>query len=226
MSTGKVATVSGKSDVSVPANNSRMYLSMKRTIDIIGAIFGLIVTLPLFILISLLYMVGDAKGPVFFKQIRVGQNGRRFYIYKFRSMIVDADKKLKENKELYKKYLANNYKLEPEEDPRITNIGRFLRKTSLDELPQLINVLKGNMSLVGPRPVVEEELNEYGDKVDLFLSAKPGVTGYWQVSGRSGVGYPDRVDLELFYVYNKSISLDVSIICKTIYMVLIRKGAY
>lgn len=139
-------------------------------------------------------------------------------------MVVDAESKLKANEVLYKKYTENNYKLEPHEDPRITKIGRFLRETSLDELPQLINVLKGEMSLVGPRPVVEEELREYGNKAPHLLAVKPGVTGYWQVSGRSGVGYPERVDLELHYVYNQSIVFDFSIILKTIYLVLSRKG--
>lgn len=126
-------------------------------------------------------------------------------------MIVDADEKLKANKVLYQKYLKNNYKLEPEEDPRITKLGRFLRKTSLDEIPQLINVIKGDMSLVGPRPVVEEELLEYGERKNEFLSVKPGITGYWQVSGRSNVGYPERVNLELYYVNNQSLLFDLYI---------------
>lgn len=141
-------------------------------------------------------------------------------------MIVNAEEKLKADKELYQKYLKNNYKLEPHEDPRITKLGRFLRATSLDEIPQLINVLKGEMSLVGPRPVVKEELEEYGVKVNEFLSVKPGLTGYWQVSGRSEVGYPERVDLELYYVYNQSLLLDIKIILKTIWIVLLKKGAY
>ncbi|MED0704098.1 sugar transferase, partial [Aeribacillus composti] len=144
----------------------------KRTMDIVGAIIGLILTSPLFFIISIFYLFGDSKGPIFFKQIRVGKHGEKFYIYKFRSMIVKADEKLKADKELYEKYLRNNYKLEPHEDPRITNLGRFLRKTSLDEIPQLINVLKGEMSLVGPRPVVQEELKGYGVKVGEFLSVK------------------------------------------------------
>ncbi|MGE2643769.1 sugar transferase, partial [Escherichia coli] len=143
---------------------------------------------PIFLLISILYMIGDNKGPVFFKQIRMGKNGKEFYIYKFRSMIVNAEEKLRSNEVLYKKYIDNNYKLEPSEDPRITKVGQFLRKTSLDELPQFLNVLKGDMSLVGPRPVVQEELVEYGKRKDEFLSVKPGLTGYWQVSGRSDVG--------------------------------------
>ncbi|WP_235045445.1 sugar transferase [Anoxybacillus ayderensis] len=195
-------------------------------IDIFGAIIGLIVSSPLFLFISILYMFGDSKGPIFFKQIRIGKHGERFYIYKFRSMIVNAEEKLKADKELYQKYLRNNYKLEPHEDPRITNLGRFLRKTSLDEIPQLINVLKGEMSLVGPRPVVEEELKEYGREVSKFLSVKPGMTGYWQVSGRSEVGYPERVDVELFYVDHQSLVLDIVILMKTMFMVVLRRGAY
>ncbi|MED4925998.1 sugar transferase [Anoxybacillus geothermalis] len=180
--------------------------------DIVGAIIGLVLTSPLFLIISIFYLFGESKGPIFFKQVRVGKNGKRFYIYKFRSMIVNAEEKLKADKELYEKYLRNNYKLEPHEDPRITNLGRFLRKTSLDEIPQLINVLKGEMSLVGPRPVVVEELREYGNRVNEFLSVKPGMTGYWAVSGRSSVDYPERVDLELFYVYNQSLLFDLQII--------------
>ncbi|WP_409978132.1 sugar transferase [Saccharococcus caldoxylosilyticus] len=198
----------------------------KRTIDIVGAIIGLVLTSPLFLIISIFYLFGDSKGPIFFKQVRVGKNGKRFYIYKFRSMIVNAEEKLKADKELYEKYLRNNYKLEPHEDPRITKLGRFLRKTSLDEIPQLINVLKGEMSLVGPRPVVVEELREYGNRVNEFLSVKPGITGYWAVSGRSSVDYPERVDLELFYVYNQSLLFDLKIIIKTVITVLLRKGAY
>ncbi|WP_429712852.1 sugar transferase [Bacillus rhizoplanae] len=195
-------------------------------IDIVGGIAGLIIFSPLFILIPILYMRGDNKGPVFFKQVRIGKNGKEFHIYKFRSMIANAEEKLKQNEVLYKKYIDNNYKLEPEEDPRITNTGRFLRKTSLDELPQFINVIKGDMSLVGPRPVVEEELKEYGSRTSDFLSVSPGLTGYWQVSGRSDIGYPERVDIELYYVYNQSLKLDIAILFKTVLLVVLRKGAY
>jgi exopolysaccharide production protein ExoY len=208
-------------------NHENIYfLFFKRIVDLIGATTGLILTSPLFIFISILYLFGNSKGPIFFKQIRIGHNGERFYIYKFRSMVQNAENVLKLDRKLYKKYLANNYKLEPEEDPRITNIGKFLRKTSLDELPQLLNVLRGEMSLVGPRPVVEDELKEYKHKKHDFLSVKPGLTGYWQVSGRSDIGYPERVDLELYYVYNQSLLLDIKILLFTVYMVLMRKGAY
>lgn len=205
---------------------SGIYLCLKRVMDLSGAIVGLIIFSPIFLLISILYMTGDNKGPVFFKQIRMGKNGKEFHIYKFRSMIVNAEEKLISNEVLYKKYIDNNYKLEPSEDPRITKVGQFLRKTSLDELPQFLNVLKGDMSLVGPRPVVQEELIEYGKRKDEFLSVKPGLTGYWQVSGRSDVGYPERVELELHYIYNCSILFDMKIIFLTMVHVIMRKGAY
>lgn len=207
-------------------SDSLTYLFFKRALDLFGAVVGLVLSSPLFLLISLLYLFGSNKGPVFFKQERTGKNGKSFYIYKFRSMVVNAEEQLKSNRILYKKYLDNSYKLEPEEDPRITKIGCFLRKTSLDELPQFINVLKGEMSLVGPRPVVKEELKEYGDQVDKFLSAKPGLTGYWQACGRSEIEYPERCDVELYYVDHSSFMFDVKIIIKTFAAVIMKKGAY
>lgn len=203
-----------------------IYLFTKRCMDIIGSILGLILTSPIFLIISVIYLFGESKGPIFFKQQRFGKNGNLFYIYKFRSMVVNADEKLKQNKELYKKYIKNNYKLEQDEDPRITKMGRFLRKTSLDELPQLFNVLKGDMSFVGPRPIVEEELREYKDRKEHFLSVKPGITGYWQVSGRSDVGYPERTDLELYYIYHQSLFLDLKILFGTVKAVISKSGAY
>lgn len=205
---------------------SQGYLFMKRCLDIIGAILGLLIASPLFLIIRILYCFGDSKGPLLFKQQRYGRNGRLFKIYKFRSMVMDAEEILKRNHELYQKYMDSNYKLEPEEDPRITRFGRFMRRSSIDELPQLINVLKGDMSLVGPRPIVEEELKEYKHRRDALLSVKPGMTGYWQVCGRSNVGYPERVELELYYVYHQSLSMDIQILMKTIFIVIKKKGAY
>lgn len=207
-------------------NVTQLYIVTKRFMDIIGAIVGLLFLSPIFIAVGILYCFGDSKGSIFFKQKRYGKNGELFNIYKFRSMVKNADEKLMEDKILYEKYISNNYKLEQDEDPRITNIGRFLRKTSLDELPQLINVLKGDMSLVGPRPIVLEELREYKEKADDFLSVKPGLTGYWQVSGRSNVSYPGRVDIELYYVYNQSLLFDINILFKTVVIVILKKGAY
>lgn len=208
------------------SKTSYNYRIIKRLIDIFGSTFGLILTSPFYIIIKIIYMFGTSKGPLFFKQKRYGKKGKLFTIYKFRSMVVNADHKLKSNQQLYESYLNNNYKLEPFEDPRITKIGAFLRSTSLDELPQLLNVLKGEMSLVGPRPIVQEELIEYKDKVADFLSVKPGLTGFWQVKGRSNIGYPERVNLELYYVYHQSIWLDISIIFQTVKVVFFKQGAY
>ncbi|PLT36027.1 multidrug MFS transporter [Bacillus sp. V5-8f] len=203
-----------------------LFALVKRTIDFVGALIALVLTLPVWIVIGVFYIFGENKGPVFFKQQRTGKNGEIFHIYKFRSMIMNADQKLKENQELYEKYIANSYKLEPHEDPRITKLGEFLRKTSLDEIPQIINVLKGEMSLIGPRPVIQDELMEYGNRVNEFLSVKPGMSGYWQVCGRSSVLYPERVNMELYYVQKQSVKLDTWILFKTIEIVLLRKGAY
>nr|WP_243839555.1 sugar transferase [Shouchella lehensis] len=206
--------------------DKKTYIFAKRSIDIIGALVMSLLILPAVLFILMLYLFESKKGPVLFKQERAGKHGEMFNIYKFRSMAIDAEDRLKREPSLYQKYVDNNYKLEPHEDPRITKLGAFLRKTSLDELPQIINVLKGEMSLVGPRPVVKPELEEYGDHLDKFLSVKPGVTGYWQVSGRSDVVYPERVNVELYYVYNRSLKLDIKILFKTVSQVLLRKGAY
>jgi exopolysaccharide production protein ExoY len=216
-----------KATVQIPYKKIEARMSLiKRALDIFGALVGLLILLPVSLVVFVVMKVQEPNGNILFKQDRIGLNGSKFRIYKFRSMLINAEEKLQENPELYRKYVENNYKLEQEEDPRITKIGGFLRKTSLDELPQFINVLKGEMSLVGPRPVVEEELREYGDRTDKFLSVKPGVTGYWQVNGRSDVGYPERVDLELYYVDNISIWLDVKIMVLTIWNVVSKKGAY
>lgn len=146
-------------------------------------------------------------------------------MYKFRSMVVDAEKKLKHNPRLYEKYIRNNYKLNPDEDPRITKIGRWLRKTSLDEIPQFINILKGDMSLVGPRPVVPVELKEYKD-VNKLLSVKPGAMGLWQAKGRSEIGYPERANIEMEYIDAASPLLDVRIMIQNLWNIFKRKGAY
>lgn len=205
---------------------SSSYTFIKRSVDICAGLIGFILFALSFIFISIFYLFGENKGPVLFKQQRMGKNGKCFYIYKYRTMVVNAEEKLKSDQRLYKKYVTNNYKLEQGEDPRITKLGAFLRKTSIDELPQFINVLKGEMSLVGPRPVIEEELAEYGFQKAILLSVKPGITGYWAASGRSSVDYPERVDLELYYVFNQSILFDLKIVMMTIVSVVLRRGAY
>lgn len=205
---------------------SHLYRYAKRGIDIVGALVGILLLLILTFPCSLFYMVGPNKGPIFFKQTRIGQYGDPFQIYKFRSMVSNAEELLKKDELLYRKYVANNFKIAPEDDPRITSFGQFIRKTSLDEFPQFINVLKGEMSLVGPRPIVESEIAEYSNREGLLFSVKPGITGYWQICGRSDVKYPERADLELFYISNQSIWLDMEILLKTIVMVIKRTGAY
>ncbi|MGG4016618.1 sugar transferase [Priestia megaterium] len=193
--------------------------------DICLSIIFIVFLLPIFLLLMVLVKL-DSKGPIFFKQSRIGKNGNVFSIIKFRTMIMNSEEVLKNNTPLYKKYVENSYKLDPSEDPRITKVGGFLRKTSLDEIPQFFNVLKGEMSLVGPRPILDDELKEYGKYAEKFLSVKPGITGYWQVSGRSDVGYPERVDLELYYVDRKNVFFDFYILLKTFIVVVKKKGAY
>ena len=190
--------------------------------NLLCSFVGVIVLSPFFLIISLLIKV-TSKGPVFFVHERVGLNGKKFKLIKFRTMVNNAEEMIASFSPEQKKEWEENYKLK--DDPRITKIGKFLRRTSLDELPQLINILKGDMSIVGPRPVVDEELNWYGDKKDKLLSVKPGLTGWWAVNGRSNVPYPERCDLELYYVDHISFALDVKIILKTLGAIIKKDGA-
>ena len=180
-------------------NKKILYRAIKRMIDIIGAIVGIIFLIPTTIAVCLARKISkEDKGPLFYEQLRYGKNGKVFRLYKYRSMCIGADEKLKEylaNNEEARKEFKKTHKLQ--NDPRITSIGNFLRKTSLDELPQMINILKGDMSFVGPRPVVEKEVEEYGKNKEKFLSVKPGLTGYWQVNGRSNTTYEERMEMEL-----------------------------
>lgn len=208
-------------------NKKIMYNFIKRTIDAIGAIIGIIILIPATIIIYLARKIlKEDKGPLFYEQLRYGKNGKVFRLYKFRSMCIGADKKLKEyleNNEEARKEFEKTHKLQ--NDPRITKIGNFLRKTSLDELPQMINILRGDMSFVGPRPVVEKEVEEYGTNKDKFLSVRPGLTGYWQVNGRSNTTYEERMEMELYYVDNCSLWLDIKIFFKTFITVFKKEGA-
>ena len=199
-----------------------MYRVIKRILNLLCSFVGVIVLSPFFLIISLLIKV-TSKGPVFFVHERVGLNGKKFKLIKFRTMVKNAEEMIASFSKKQKKEWEENYKLK--DDPRITKIGKFLRRTSLDELPQLINILKGDMSIVGPRPVVDEELNWYGDKKDKLLSVKPGLTGWWAVNGRSNVPYPERCDLELYYVDHISFALDVKIILKTLGAIIKKDGA-
>ncbi len=200
-------------------------LALKRALDLGGAMVGLALLWP-FLLLLWLAVKLESRGPAIFGHRRLGLNGRSFQCLKFRSMYSDAEERLRSDPVLYAEYAGSNYKLPSDRDPRLTRIGEFLRKTSFDELPQLINVLKGEMSLVGPRPIVPEELAEYGHGAPAFLSLKPGVTGAWQVNGRSSVGYPARADIELEYVRNWSLGRDLWILLQTIPVVFSRRGAH
>jgi len=201
-------------------------LFLKRCIDL-GLLFvSSPLTVPLILIISVLVKC-TSKGPVFYGHTRIGKNGKMIKTWKFRSMVVDADKRLKEllqTNPALKKEWEENQKLE--HDPRITAIGTFLRKTSLDELPQFFNILLGQMSLVGPRPVVEAERKKYGDKFTYIFSVTPGLSGMWQISGRSSTGYDERITLDTFYIQNWSIWLDIWIILRTVLVVITGKGAY
>jgi len=200
-------------------------LFLKRMLDLFGAGLGLALLSPLIALIGVAIKL-ESRGPIIFGHDRLGVNGRRFKCYKFRSMHPEADQRLRSDPELYAKYVANNYKLPEGHDPRLTRVGRLLRRSSLDEIPQLMNVFKGEMSLVGPRPIVPEELGLYGHGAAVFLSLKPGMTGAWAVNGRSRVGYPDRADIELDYVRNWSLARDLWILLTTIPAVLRLRGAH
>lgn len=201
-----------------------VYLAIKRVIDILFGFVGLIAMLPLMVIIKIAYLASGDKKSIFYSQLRVGVNGQPFKMYKFRSMAYNADEILREllKDEKYRKEWEENQKFE--DDPRITGIGRFLRKTSLDEIPQFINVLKGDMSLIGPRPLIRGEL-EMHNGLQLYHLVKPGVTGWWGCNGRSNTTYDERLELEYFYIKNCSLYLDVLCIVKTIAVVLKRDGA-
>ncbi|MBE6364174.1 MAG: undecaprenyl-phosphate galactose phosphotransferase WbaP [Lentisphaerae bacterium] len=197
----------------------------KRILEFILSAIGIVLAFIPGIFLAILVKL-SSRGPVFYRAKRLGKNGKTIYVLKFRTMNPDADDKLEqllaENPELKAEW-EKNFKLE--NDPRITKIGNFLRKTSLDELPQFINVLKGEMSLIGPRPIVEKEVAYYGEDYKVFSSVKPGITGLWQVSGRSDTDYEDRVAMDVFYVNNWSIWMDFYIFIATFNAVLLRRGA-
>ncbi|MBR3249974.1 MAG: sugar transferase [Clostridia bacterium] len=201
-------------------------LILKRIIDIIGAIVGIIFLIPLTLIVFLANIISGDFGPLFYSHKRIGKNGKHFKMYKFRSMCIDADVKLKElleNDEEARIEWEKNQKLN--NDPRITKMGKILRKTSLDEFPQFINVLKGEMSLVGPRAVVDGEIEKFGIVKEKVLSVKPGITGYWAANGRSDTDYDERVVMESIYVNKFSIIEDIKILLKTVESVVKMKGA-
>lgn len=201
-------------------------IRLKRTLDIALTVLGGMIALPAIIAIAIWIRL-DSPGSPFFTQRRIGQDGREISILKFRTMVRDAECVLQQclaDNETLRAEWARDQKLKC--DPRITRAGAFLRKTSLDELPQLWNVLKGEMSIVGPRPIVHNEVDKYGAVFDLYTRVKPGITGLWQVSGRNDVSYPQRVEMDRYYICNWSVWFDIWILAKTVPVVLQRNGAY
>ncbi len=202
------------------------YLGIKRIFDIGCSIIGLILLIPIMILVKISYMLTGDFEPIIFVQKRIGQNGKRFRFYKFRTMVPNADRILKEmlkkDKEAAREYRKNK-KLK--NDPRITKMGKFLRKSSLDELPQMICVLRGTMSIIGNRPYLYREKIDMGDDYNSIVSTKPGLTGWWQVSGRSKTTFAERLRLERFYSEHQSLKLDCKIFFLTFSVVLFGKGA-
>lgn len=204
-------------------NANLSYLRMKRSIDIIGSLIGLMILSPIILLIAILIKIEDPKGPIFFKQVRVGKDETEFQMYKFRSMVSDAEERLKDLLALNE---VSGAMFKMKEDPRITKIGKFIRKTSIDELPQLWNVLKGDMSLVGPRPPLPREVVEYSSYDRQRLLVIPGCTGLWQVSGRSNLNFDQMVMLDLKYIEDRTFWFDFKIIIKTVIMIIGSKDAY
>ena len=201
----------------------KSHLIAKRTLDISISFLGLIVVLLPMAFIALLIKL-ETPGPAIYVHHRVGKNGKDLPILKFRSMYINADELMETFTPEQKAEWEKNFKLE--KDPRITKVGNFLRKSSMDELPQLINILRGDLSLVGPRPVVPEELERYGENKSKFLSVMPGLTGYWQAYARSSCTYEERMEMELYYAENASFRWDIKIIFATIGAVLRGRGAH
>lgn len=202
------------------------YLFIKRLFDIIVAIIGIVFLIPIMLVVKIMNVINKDFDPIFFTQERIGKDGKLFKFYKFRSMVPNADEILTQTLKI-DKIAEEEYKINKKlkNDPRITKAGKILRKTSLDELPQFINVLKGDMSLIGNRPYLPREKEDMMDFYDDIVKTKPGLTGYWQVNGRSDTTFRKRLELESFYSNNYSLKMDLKIFFKTFSVVLFKKGA-
>jgi undecaprenyl-phosphate galactose phosphotransferase len=200
---------------------------IKRSLDLIGAVLLAVLLAPVFLLFAAIIW-GEDRGPVFFRQTRVGRSGRDFTCWKFRTMVVDAEAQLerwhKENPDLLAEYCESNFKLQS--DPRVTRIGAWMRRNSLDELPQIWNVLRGQMSLVGPRPLLRRELLDYGAVISLYERVRPGITGLWQISGRSHTTFAERVSYDEWYIKNWTVWYDMVIMLQTVWVLVRGEGAY
>ena len=197
------------------ANSARkkVYLAIKRLIDIIGSLIGIILLSPLYIIIAILIKF-DSPGKIVFGHTRKGKGGKDIKVYKFRTMYSNASEIFESFTPEQKEEYYTNFKLD--NDPRVTKLGGFLRKTSLDELPQLFNILKGDMTIIGPRPIVEKEVEKYGDKAEKLFSVVPGLGGYWQANGRSDTTYEERVEMDMYYIDHMCFTLDAKILFQTI----------
>lgn len=207
---------------SIEVRERKIYEVFKRIFDVVSSIVVFILTSPIFIIIAIAIRL-ESKGKVIFGHTRIGKDGIPFKVYKFRSMYENADEIFERFTEEQKREYYENFKLD--NDPRITRVGNFIRKTSLDELPQLINIIKGDMSVVGPRPIVEKEIEKYGPYFEKVFSVKAGLTGYWQANGRSDTTYDARVKMDVYYVDNRSFWMDLKIIFQTLISVIKKEGA-
>jgi lipopolysaccharide/colanic/teichoic acid biosynthesis glycosyltransferase len=210
-----------RAHIDQPVTDEQQYLFIKRIFDIVMSFFGLVLLLPVFAVIALVILIEDPRGNAIFRQTRLGKDGKPFYMYKFRSMVVDAEQKLDQ---LLSSNEVSGAMFKMKNDPRITRVGKFIRKTSLDELPQLWNVLRGHMSLVGPRPPLPREVLEYTPYEMARLSVIPGCTGLWQVSGRNNLGFAEMVEMDLQYIAWRSLRMDLRIIGKTVLTLLTKNG--
>lgn len=209
--------------IEVETSNSKVFYNFfKRFFDIVLSLIGSVVLSPVILIVFIVIKL-DSEGKAIFGHERIGKDMKKIKVYKFRTMYSNSQEIFDNFTEEQKKEFYENFKLD--NDPRITRVGDFLRKTSLDELPQLFNILKGDMTIVGPRPIVEEEIKKYGNKVEKVFSVLPGLTGYWQANGRSDTTYEERVNMDMHYVKNRSLLLDFKIILKTFISVIKRDGA-
>ena len=209
-------------DIGEVTRGTTFYLIVKRTIDILGALIGLVLLSPIFLIVAIAIKL-DSKGPIIFGHNRKGLHGKDIKVYKFRTMYENSQEIFNNFTKEQKEEFYKNFKLE--NDPRVTKIGDFLRRTSIDELPQLINILNGSMSIVGPRPIVQKEIDLYGDYANKLFSVVPGLTGYWQANGRSDTTYEERIKMDMYYIDNRSLWLDFKIIIKTFGSVIRGEGA-
>lgn len=205
--------------------SKKLYFAVKRLFDILISLIGMVFIIPIALIVKISYIITGDFHSIFYRQKRIGKNGKKIYIFKFRTMVYNADEELKKLLKIkkYKEQWKNNQKLD--DDPRITKAGKVLRKLSLDEIPQFINVFIGDMSLIGPRPLVDGEIEEHDGNHEIYESVKPGITGWWAANGRSATNYEKRLELEYYYAKNCSISLDIKCIFRTIKALITRHGA-